>query len=313
MIVYISYSSVDYDLVQPLAVQLGLLGHDVLFEQKSPGADVGWFEVFESIRGCDLFVYALTRCSRDSRSGQVEYRYAHALHKRILPVILDNVNIYDLPTELNRIPAVDHRAPGESNRQLERAIAMLPLPYPPPEYRPLQPELRSSLEAFSAELAALPPDGDRQWGVFRNLTEFLERQETYHDAADLLHGLQQHPLALPEVRQAVGDVFRDTHASVRQHKRTNRLGRLARDVLFFLAGVAFLFVVLRGSIFMRTALGDTQGAVVEDCPDMTVQAVPEGDTTGAVGSLRLTPPTTSPLALAPTTGLTPSGTDPDGR
>lgn len=308
MIVYISYSSADYDLVQPLAVALGLLGHDVLFEQKSPGADVGWYEVFESIRRCEVFVYALTRCSRDSRSGQVEYRYAHALHKRILPVILDNVNVYDLPTELNRIPAVDHRLPGESNRQLERALARLPLPYPPPEHRPLQPELRSSLEAFSAELAALPPSAVGQWELFRNLSEYLERQETYHDAADLLRSLDQQPQVIPEIRQAIQDVFRSTRLSVRQHKRTNRLGRLARDAIFFLAGVAFLFVLLRGSIFLRSALGDTRGAVVEDCPDMTVQAPPVGQQAGLTDGLNLTPPT-SPLALVPPAGLTTSGVD----
>lgn len=306
MIVYISYSSVDYDLVQPLAVELGLLGYDVLFEQKSPGADVGWFEVFESIRRCDVFVYALTRCSRESRSGEVEYGYAHALHKRILPVILDNVNLYDLPTELNRIPAVDHRAPAQTGRALERAFAMLPLPYATPEPGLLQPELRSSLAAFSAELAVLPSSVDAQWGLFRNLSEYLERQETYHDAAALLRALQQHPQADPAVRQAVKETFRSAHSSVRQHRRTNRMGRLARDAIFFLAGVAFLFVLLRGSIFIRTALGDASGAVVEDCPDMTVQAHPDG-------GLLLTPPPTSPLALVLPTGLTTSGMGSDGR
>jgi len=309
MIVYISYSSADYDLVQPLAVELGLLGHDVLFEQKSPGADVGWYQVFESIRGCDVFVYALTRCSRSSYSGQIEYRYAHGLHKRILPVILDNVNVYDLPTELNRIPAVDHRFPGESSRQLEKAFMSLPLPYPPPEHRPLQPELRSSLEAFGAELAELSPDADGQWGLFLNLAEYLERQETFHDAAHLLRLMQQHPGAIAEVRQAIDDVFRNTHTSVRQHKRSNRLGRVVRDAAFLLIGAVFLFVLLRGSIFIRSALGDPPGAVVEDCPDMTVQALSPSDP----AAIMLTPPPSSPLALVPSNAWTSSGAGPDGR
>src|SRR5829696_430783 len=91
MIIFVSYSSKNFDLARALAVQVGVYGYDVQFEQKMVGGQVGWHEVFESIRMCDLFMLAVTERSIDSYSCQLEYGYANALGKRILPVVIEDL------------------------------------------------------------------------------------------------------------------------------------------------------------------------------------------------------------------------------
>src|SRR5260221_6066491 len=102
MRIFISYSSKERDLITTLAEDLASLGHDVWFDREltRTGGQKWWETILLNIRQCDLFIFALTPRSLASEACQREYRYAYALNKRILPIMLEVVDIPTLSPEL---------------------------------------------------------------------------------------------------------------------------------------------------------------------------------------------------------------------
>jgi hypothetical protein len=294
VIIFLSYSSADYKLVQPLAVELGMLGHDVLFEQKLPGADVGWVQVFESIKSCDLFIFALTPWSIQSASGRIEYQYAYTLQKRILPVLLDGFNVHDLPDELIGIPWIDYR--NRDGSGLRNALDGLPPARALAWNWPIHPDLMPSLRVLYTEQLSVSEMPQTQWSLFRNLREFLERKETNPVAAEILRAMQSQPQLAPPVGAAIQAVFKDLSKNARSRRLMLGVRAVVRDVGLLLAGAACLFLILRGSIFVQSALGQLPVAVVETCPDPSLNAVSE---VGADGTAVLLTPSASPLQPFP--------------
>ena len=97
MKIFISYSSKNRALVEVLANDLDAMGHEVWFDKKLTGGHAWWDGILNSIRDADLFIFALTPQALDSHLCKLEYSYAAALGKRILPVPLETVNVNLLP------------------------------------------------------------------------------------------------------------------------------------------------------------------------------------------------------------------------
>src|SRR5258708_26115639 len=149
MHIFISYSSKNRSLVEALAIDLEALGHDVWFDKELPGGQVGWDQITGAIRDCELGVFALTPQSLESYPCRLEYTYAAAVNKRILPVMLDSVDTNVLPSALASVQIVDNRrADRQSGLNLSRALTKLPPakplpnPLPPPPAAPLSPPAR---------------------------------------------------------------------------------------------------------------------------------------------------------------------------
>src|SRR5258708_24751262 len=121
MNIFISYSSKDRAQVEALAKDLTRLGHTIWFDSElsRTGGQKWWGNILNQVRGCDLFVFALSPNSLDSIPCQREYTYAHALQKRILPVLLSAVNVSTLPYELQEIQFIPYQ-----QRSTEQAFAL---------------------------------------------------------------------------------------------------------------------------------------------------------------------------------------------
>ncbi len=109
--IFISYSSKDRPNVEAFANDLKLLGCHVWFddELKARGGSKWWPVILENIRQCDLFIFGLTPSALRSKPCSLEYQYAAALNKTILPVMLDKVELRRLPLELQAMQVVDYR------------------------------------------------------------------------------------------------------------------------------------------------------------------------------------------------------------
>src|SRR5262245_5208678 len=109
MRIFITYSSKNRDRVAALADDLNAMGHTAWFDQELTGGQAWWQEILSHILDCDLYIFALTPEALDSSPCKLEYTYAHSLKKRILPILLSEVNLNLLPPELSMIQLVDYR------------------------------------------------------------------------------------------------------------------------------------------------------------------------------------------------------------
>ncbi len=145
---FISYSSLDRDLIQALAEDLELLDCSVWYDRQLVGGHDWWTEILENIRCADLFILALTSRSLESQACQLEYQYALALKKTVIPICIDEINHRTLPTALSRLQAINYR---EQDRRegllLAKAIYNLPFPNSLPS--PLPPEPAPPLSPIS--------------------------------------------------------------------------------------------------------------------------------------------------------------------
>ncbi len=196
MRIFVSYSSRNRPQVKALVQDLENTGHDVWYDQEAAGGHEWWADILDNIRACELFIFALTPESLDSEACRREYRYAHALHKRILPVRLNaTVNPASLTVELQKINFVDYFSGAEQEyRQLVRAITSLKPPVPMPEPMPDEPPVPiSPLGELREKIAARSIGVETQTYLVHELKQFLNKPATHAEALGLLQRLQNHP------------------------------------------------------------------------------------------------------------------------
>ncbi|KAB2858411.1 MAG: toll/interleukin-1 receptor domain-containing protein, partial [Anaerolineae bacterium] len=196
MRIFVSYSSRNRPQVKALVQDLENTGHDVWYDQEAAGGHEWWADILENIRACELFIFALTPESLDSEACRWEYRYAHALHKRILPVRLNKeVNPASLTIELQKINFVDYFSGAEQEyRQLVRAITSLRPPVPMPEPMPDEPPVPiSPLGELREKIAARSIGVETQTYLVFELKQHVEKAATRAEALALLQRLQSHP------------------------------------------------------------------------------------------------------------------------
>jgi serine/threonine kinase PknH len=140
--VFVSYSSRDRDTVKSLTQDLQDAGEQVWMDQRLAGGDAWWRAILEQIRGCDVFIFALSQNSIQSKPCQAELQYAQALKLQILPVQVGPVDSMQL-NPLATVQAIDYRhpTPGTAMRlsaalHQERARRQ-PLPSPLPDEPPV--------------------------------------------------------------------------------------------------------------------------------------------------------------------------------
>jgi hypothetical protein len=108
MTVFVSYSSRDRDAVNGLVQDLQDADEQVWMDQRLAGGEAWWRAILDQIRGCDVFIFALSQNSLDSKPCQAELQYAKALELPILPVQVGPVDSMQL-NPLATVQAIDYR------------------------------------------------------------------------------------------------------------------------------------------------------------------------------------------------------------
>ncbi len=193
MNIFISYSNKSRAVVDALTVDLDALGHTVWFDRRLTGGHDWWEEILSGIRHCHLFLFALTPEALESQPCKLEYEYAIALNKRILPVMLTDINIALLPISLQKFQLVDYRQQNKTQAlSLGRALGSLPRPKALPKPMPPKPEMPLSPIAKLRDLIDAPSlKPDEQRVLITKLKTFLEDDVTANDARLLLKRVRE--------------------------------------------------------------------------------------------------------------------------
>lgn len=213
--IFISYSSQNRPSITSLAADLQEMGYTVWFDRELTGGHQWWEAILEQIRRCDLFIFALTPAALHSGPCQREYEYAHALHKRILPVWLEEVDIRILPAPLQVIQVVDYRERTPAAiLKLTRACIQLPPAQPLPDKMPPEPEVPLSPLAHAAERVNGPTlDLNAQRLLVSDLRELLADPSTAQSARQLLEKFAARDDLFGRVEKEIGTLL-DIRTSV---------------------------------------------------------------------------------------------------
>lgn len=247
-ILFVSYGRAIQEKVRALTQDLESLGHEVWFDQALAGGQAWWDQVLANIRACDVFVFALAPASLESPACRLEYAYANALGKIVLPVLVaDGVAAELLPPALAKIQYVDCRSQDKlAVVGLVRAFASLPPPPPLPDPLPQAPgaplsylgslseEVQSAAKLSFEQQTALVlrlKQGIKAGGDGRNermlLQRFRARDDLYARVADEIDELLKTPDE-PDTSRARRTAAAD---SPQTQRRDMRLSDLQRDVV----------------------------------------------------------------------------------
>jgi hypothetical protein len=189
MVIFISYSSKNRDLVDQLADHLTEMGYTVLYDQKILAGKAWWDKILEDIRDCTVFIYALSPECVDSYPCDLEYRYARELNRPMLPVMILPVDFKQVPshialTNVLNYTNLDSREPlmklvrtlNELNRQ-SSPVLPTPLPVSPPA--PIFPlnTVIDKITDFSVSLTK-----GEQEVLLAEIRNFLYKRATQHNA-----------------------------------------------------------------------------------------------------------------------------------
>ena len=173
MRIYLCFSRRDGEQAFQLRADLLQLGHEVWLDDDLQGGQVWWDEVLSRIRGCDLFVLALSPGCVASQACMAEAAYAAALERPILPVVVSPVDAARLPASVVNLQWVSYVNRGRDDT-LQLAVAVdhfghtpalpSPLPLPPPVPVSYLVDLRLELErpslSFDEQVALVAaPEG----------------------------------------------------------------------------------------------------------------------------------------------------------
>lgn len=203
---FLSYSSRDRDGLGDLLSALHRAGEPVWFDEDLGGGEVWWQKILERIRECEVFLFALSDNSLQSRPCLAELRYAQALGKPVLPIQIGPVASMRT-TPLATVEAIDFRAPTlDSGIRLITAVqrakkADSALPSPLPDEPPVP---FAHLMRLASSIADPQLDATAQAAVLAELTAALNEDDadatTRRDVAQLLRTLHDRPDATAPTR-----------------------------------------------------------------------------------------------------------------
>ncbi|MBC6449987.1 Rv0361 family membrane protein [Actinokineospora xionganensis] len=208
MHVFISYSRRDQASITQLRADFERLGHQVWFDRQSHGGQQWWDEVLHHVRGCVVFVFAVSPDSIRSSACLAELRYAAALRRPILPVVVSRVPRADIPEGLGT-GAVDYtERSAETAISLLKAFNALPMAKPLTSRLPQEPEipatyLHAYLDRIDADELAEEDQVELLDQLRTRLTDEHERPEVWN----LLVRLRGRPGLTGPVADAIEDLL----------------------------------------------------------------------------------------------------------
>lgn len=219
MEVFISYSSQNVNERTELYRALGdvkTVG-SVWYDDglKSYGGQEWWDKILEQVRQCDLFVFVLTPQSLLSFACYLEYTYAHALGKWILPVKCQPFDIPLLPTALKGKQMVNFTS-TDRQMQLTQSIGEIlklgtkPLPTRLPNVPPVPFDDFADAAAKLLNNASHLSAYDQQ-AVFGHLEDLLQAERTREGALILLNIMNDRDDTVGKVSKKIETLLANTN------------------------------------------------------------------------------------------------------
>ncbi|MCA9916012.1 MAG: TIR domain-containing protein [Anaerolineae bacterium] len=209
--IFISYRKTNRNRVDAIAQVLHDMGHTVTFDQDILQGQHWWNVIIEQIQQADLIIAMLSPAYLQSEPCHLEYTYAAALNKRVLPIQIEPINYRQMPVELQKIQLVDFKQ--QNNAAIERlstALSILPPAMPLPAVMPRVPEapipeiskLKDEIINLTIQISA-----DRQRLIAMRLYEMMRGQNA--EDATMARELLGAMLKRPDITFSTGQMIQD--------------------------------------------------------------------------------------------------------
>ncbi|MCK5662374.1 MAG: TIR domain-containing protein, partial [Thiotrichaceae bacterium] len=211
--IFISYNRQDEDKTKALVDDIEGLGHTVWFDHELSGGEEWWQKILHSIRDCDIFIFALSNNSLNSTACSLEYKYANALGKTIIPVLVgEEVSPNLLPPALSKIQFIDYRERDrDAVLHLAKAFTTAPSSSALPDPLPQAPEMPLSyLGGFVNQINTTSKlNYDEQIVLVAKLKQSLKDPESTHDAQKLLKSLRKRRDILANIAEEIDELLKN--------------------------------------------------------------------------------------------------------
>lgn len=205
--IFLSYNRSNVDTVTALVEDLKAARHELWFDSVLSGGQLWWDEILSNIRDCQIFLYALSKPSLESRACRAELQYALALTRPWIPVMIaDDVSINLLPAPFDTIQFVDYRRQDKQAAiDLMTALMRMPAPGPLPQPLPEAPpvplsylrNIKDQIETTSA--LSLP----EQTAIVTDLKEHLSEGRSALEVTELLKQLKRRDDLMAKVLSSI--------------------------------------------------------------------------------------------------------------
>ena len=197
MKIFVTYSRSTQREVASLVKDLEELGHEVWFDRDISGGQSWWNNILSQIRDCEIYVFAIAKDAIDSTACIRELKYAEALGKAPLPVLIKNdVSLALAPRYISNVQYADYTKSDQKNAIIDLIKSLkgitpttsLPDPLPEPPEIPI-----SYLDTLKEKVDAPTMTRNEQIGLVKTLQSKLEDPQVNHeDIVLLLHRLRKH-------------------------------------------------------------------------------------------------------------------------
>jgi hypothetical protein len=191
--IFVSYARRDADAVATLESHLSRWRLETFADRTIIGGQDWWDVILEHIRMANVFVFVASEASVMSMWCRSELSYAEALHRPIVPVVIDDVDLRLAPEPIRRRAPVDMRD-SDQHRVIDFIKAITDAPPSPPLPKPLPP-------APVDPTAVLSPLREK----VQSLTlDYRQQEHLLHDLSDHLDNIDLEGLVLAMLRDLRG-------------------------------------------------------------------------------------------------------------
>ncbi len=209
--VFVSYSRTNLAIVTQLIQDLQAMGIQTFYDQTLTGGQRWWDNILSNIRGCDIFILALSPEAWSSEACRSELAYVQQLSKTILPVLVaDGINLNLLPAPINEIQVTDYRrCDKDAAFALVRSINMAPNAPPLPDPLPAPPRVPVSYLSTLKERidSATPLSAQDQIGLIFEIEGGVREGRPVAELRDLLVSLRRRDDLLAKIAARIDEVL----------------------------------------------------------------------------------------------------------
>jgi hypothetical protein len=268
MLIFVSYSSRDQELVENFCTEISLLGHNVSFEQKYPGSPFQWRQAFDSIADADVLVFIVTPNTVESYSRRVEYEHALALGKPIVAAQFAPADLSQLPEWMPDIVAYRPDDPASIaafaeilNRQSVSITASRSEPFA---------RLERCVSALREQIGSPQLTSSEVTFLVFNLQELLERRETYRAAVALYSRLAARIDPSDPLIEQIQTTSAQLQKSVAPRQLKPGMLQYILGILLIVGVIGIVFLVTR---FINTSANNALPVVTSSDSTPTVRFV----------------------------------------
>ena len=205
MAVFISYARKDAALADLLRQDVERAKRDVWVDRELTGGQDWWDTILGQIRGCNVFIFALSPDSLRSKACMAELHYTLALRRPLLPVMVRDVTVQLAPPEIANAQIVDYRERSVDNAfALVNTLAAAPSPPALPQPLPPAPPVPMSyMNTYRERVEADSLTYRDQNALFVELRDHVRDDDGRETALQLLQQLRRRPDIVESVAQQI--------------------------------------------------------------------------------------------------------------